>query len=90
MYFSVLAGCGTMGAFFFQNCSGCDKEGCEDEGACVWREGECQEMGGYRKNRKGPRKIINNTKLFINQLSNNSFDLFAIYLLEYISVSLGC
>ena len=39
----ALAGCGTMGAFFFRNCSTCTEESCEDAGACSWIAGECKE-----------------------------------------------
>ena len=41
----ILAGCGVMGAFFFTACKTCDKEDCEDEGACWWEDGKgCKEQ----------------------------------------------
>eukprot|EP00091_Calanus_sinicus_P011428 TRINITY_DN25913_c0_g1_i1.p1 TRINITY_DN25913_c0_g1~~TRINITY_DN25913_c0_g1_i1.p1 ORF type:complete len:198 (-),score=36.32 TRINITY_DN25913_c0_g1_i1:206-721(-) len=40
----ISSGCGTQGAFFFQSCSGCSPEGCEDEGACVLQDGVCQAL----------------------------------------------
>ena len=46
----TLAGCGTMGAFFFTKCSACAEEDCEDEGACSWIDGECKDKvvnGGW-------------------------------------------
>ena len=37
---------------FFQRCSGCDEEGYEDEGDCIWTEGQCKEIGDFVKNIK--------------------------------------
>eukprot|EP00092_Neocalanus_flemingeri_P092626 GFUD01117612.1.p1 GENE.GFUD01117612.1~~GFUD01117612.1.p1 ORF type:complete len:106 (+),score=16.09 GFUD01117612.1:33-320(+) len=37
----ISSGCGTMGAFFRTACSSCTEDGCEDEGACKWRNGQC-------------------------------------------------
>eukprot|EP00092_Neocalanus_flemingeri_P080019 GFUD01099766.1.p1 GENE.GFUD01099766.1~~GFUD01099766.1.p1 ORF type:complete len:387 (-),score=87.47 GFUD01099766.1:107-1267(-) len=37
----ISSGCGTMGAFFRTSCSSCSEDGCEDEGACKWRNGQC-------------------------------------------------
>ena len=44
-YSLIIAGCGMMGAFFFTACKTCDKEDCEDEGACWWEDGKgCKEQ----------------------------------------------
>jgi len=40
----ISAGCGTMGAFFRKDCSFCRENDCEDEGACVWNNGRCNEL----------------------------------------------
>ena len=46
-----------MGAFFIRECSTCNKDDCEDEGACKWRNGKCldkkKEDEGQEEDRKG-------------------------------------
>ena len=44
-----------MGAFFFTACKTCDKEDCEDEGACRWVEGKgCKER---KKTTQTPNRV---------------------------------
>jgi len=39
----ISSGCGTMGATFFTECSTCNENDCEDEGACRWSNGQCND-----------------------------------------------